>query len=250
MCRTPATRRSNRTILAEIPAAAPNRAATGARTGRTVAASSRSRAAPDRIEAMAGPGPGRAPAPGSGAGAPPPPGLAGTAARRTPPAPSGQPAARPAPGPRPCWARPTSRARCRCGRSPWATSTTRRSRSSGSTPGPRSGRRCWSPRSAMLLPVAGHRRPARRARLDRPRLGEPPGPRPRRRRPARASGALLVARAALLQALGLILVTGMIAHVTAAAAVGRRLSLGEAWAATRGKRAGACSVSPCSWACS
>ncbi len=35
---------------------------------------------------------------------------------------------------------------------------------------------------------------------------------------------------------GLIFVTGMIAHVTAAAAVGRRLSLGEAWAATRGKR--------------
>ncbi len=28
----------------------------------------------------------------------------------------------------------------------------------------------------------------------------------------------------------------MIAHVTAAAAIGRRLSLGEAWAATRGKR--------------
>ena len=28
----------------------------------------------------------------------------------------------------------------------------------------------------------------------------------------------------------------MVAHVVAAAAVGRRLSLGEAWAATRGKR--------------
>lgn len=36
--------------------------------------------------------------------------------------------------------------------------------------------------------------------------------------------------------IGLIFVTGMIAHVTAAAAVGRRLSLGQAWAATRGKR--------------
>ena len=35
---------------------------------------------------------------------------------------------------------------------------------------------------------------------------------------------------------GLLFVTGMIAHVTAAAAIGRRLSLGEAWAATRGKR--------------
>lgn len=35
---------------------------------------------------------------------------------------------------------------------------------------------------------------------------------------------------------GGLLVTGMIAHVVAAAAVGRRLSLGEAWAATRGKR--------------
>jgi hypothetical protein len=41
---------------------------------------------------------------------------------------------------------------------------------------------------------------------------------------------------AILQSIGLILVTGMIAHVTAAAAVGRRLSLGEAWGATRGKR--------------
>jgi hypothetical protein len=35
---------------------------------------------------------------------------------------------------------------------------------------------------------------------------------------------------------GSLLVTGMVSHVVAAAAVGRRLSLGEAWAATRGKR--------------
>jgi hypothetical protein len=40
----------------------------------------------------------------------------------------------------------------------------------------------------------------------------------------------------VVQSIGLILVTGMIAHVTAAAAIGRRLSLGEAWAATRGTR--------------
>lgn len=40
----------------------------------------------------------------------------------------------------------------------------------------------------------------------------------------------------VLQQIGLVLVTGMIAHVAAAAAIGRRLSLGEAWAATRGKR--------------
>jgi hypothetical protein len=40
----------------------------------------------------------------------------------------------------------------------------------------------------------------------------------------------------VLGAFGTILVTGMIAHVTAAAAIGRRLSLGEAWAATHGKR--------------
>ena len=40
----------------------------------------------------------------------------------------------------------------------------------------------------------------------------------------------------LLQGLGLVLVTGMIAHVAMAAATGRRLSLGEAWTATRGKR--------------
>ncbi|WP_141014364.1 hypothetical protein [Nocardioides sambongensis] len=36
--------------------------------------------------------------------------------------------------------------------------------------------------------------------------------------------------------LGLIFVTGMVAHVTRAAALGRRMSLGEAWAATHGKR--------------
>jgi hypothetical protein len=42
----------------------------------------------------------------------------------------------------------------------------------------------------------------------------------------------------ILQSVGLVLVTGMIAHVTAAAAVGRRLTLGEAWRATHGKRWG------------
>jgi len=47
-------------------------------------------------------------------------------------------------------------------------------------------------------------------------------------------GSLLVA--SLLVSFGTILVTGMIAHVAAAAAIGRRLTLGEAWAATRGKR--------------
>jgi MFS family permease len=41
---------------------------------------------------------------------------------------------------------------------------------------------------------------------------------------------------AILQSIGMVLVTGMIAHVTAAAAIGRRLTLGEAWAATRGSR--------------
>jgi hypothetical protein len=41
---------------------------------------------------------------------------------------------------------------------------------------------------------------------------------------------------AQLQAIGLLFVSGMIAHVTSAAAVGQRLSLGQAWAATRGKR--------------
>ncbi len=40
----------------------------------------------------------------------------------------------------------------------------------------------------------------------------------------------------VLQAIGLIFVTGMVAHVTAAAAIGKKLSLGQAWAATRGKR--------------
>lgn len=40
----------------------------------------------------------------------------------------------------------------------------------------------------------------------------------------------------VLAQVGVVLVTGMVAHVTRAAAVGRRLSLGEAWAATRGRR--------------
>jgi hypothetical protein len=40
----------------------------------------------------------------------------------------------------------------------------------------------------------------------------------------------------VLSSFGTILVTGMIAHVAGAAAIGRRLTLGEAWAATRGKR--------------
>jgi hypothetical protein len=39
-----------------------------------------------------------------------------------------------------------------------------------------------------------------------------------------------------LQSIGLLFVSGMIAHVTSAAAVGRKLTIGEAWAATRGKR--------------
>src|SRR6478735_6681316 len=41
---------------------------------------------------------------------------------------------------------------------------------------------------------------------------------------------------AILQSIGIVLVTGMIAHVTAAAAIGRRFTLGEAWAATHGSR--------------
>jgi hypothetical protein len=41
---------------------------------------------------------------------------------------------------------------------------------------------------------------------------------------------------AVLQYVGMIFVTGMVAHVAVAAAVGRRLSLGEAWGATRGTR--------------
>jgi hypothetical protein len=40
----------------------------------------------------------------------------------------------------------------------------------------------------------------------------------------------------VLQSIGLVLVTGMIAHVTMAATLGHRLTLGQAWAATRGQR--------------
>jgi hypothetical protein len=47
-------------------------------------------------------------------------------------------------------------------------------------------------------------------------------------------GGLLVG--AQLQSIGLLFVSGMIAHVSSAAAVGRKLTMTEAWAATRGKR--------------
>lgn len=40
----------------------------------------------------------------------------------------------------------------------------------------------------------------------------------------------------LLQSLGTLLVSGMVAHVVMAAAIGRRLTIEQAWAATRGKR--------------
>jgi hypothetical protein len=49
-----------------------------------------------------------------------------------------------------------------------------------------------------------------------------------------AAGAAVVG--GLLQAIGLLIVTGMVAVVTHAAAVGRRLSLSEAWALTYGRR--------------
>ncbi|GAA1527404.1 hypothetical protein [Nocardioides humi] len=49
-----------------------------------------------------------------------------------------------------------------------------------------------------------------------------------------AYGTLLVSL--VVAQIGVVFVTGMVAHVTHAAAVGRRLGLGEAWAATRGKR--------------
>lgn len=45
-----------------------------------------------------------------------------------------------------------------------------------------------------------------------------------------------MALGSVLQGIGLILVGGMIAHVVAAAAIGHKLTLGQAWAATRGKR--------------
>ena len=49
-----------------------------------------------------------------------------------------------------------------------------------------------------------------------------------------AAGGLLAG--AQLQSIGLLFVSGMIAHVSSAAAVGRKLTMAEAWAATRGKR--------------
>ncbi len=51
-----------------------------------------------------------------------------------------------------------------------------------------------------------------------------------------AASFLSLGAGVILLQIGLIFVTGMVAHVTHAAAVGKRLTLGEAWAATRGKR--------------
>lgn len=51
-----------------------------------------------------------------------------------------------------------------------------------------------------------------------------------------AASLVSLALGAILLQVGLIFVTGMVAHVTGAAAIGRRLTLGQAWAATRGKR--------------
>lgn len=49
-----------------------------------------------------------------------------------------------------------------------------------------------------------------------------------------AFGSLLLS--VILAQIGVVFVTGMVAHVARAAAVGRRMGLGEAWAATHGKR--------------
>lgn len=49
-----------------------------------------------------------------------------------------------------------------------------------------------------------------------------------------AYGSLLVS--VVLSQIGVVLVTGMVAHVARSGAVGRRMTLGEAWEATRGKR--------------
>lgn len=46
----------------------------------------------------------------------------------------------------------------------------------------------------------------------------------------------LLAVGVLLQAFGLVFVTGMVVHVVSAATVGQRLTLGEAWSATHGRR--------------
>ena len=63
-----------------------------------------------------------------------------------------------------------------------------------------------------------------------------------------AYGALVLG--SMLQWLGMIFVTGMNAHVAAAAAVGRRLSLGEAWGATSGKRWRLVGMTSCLAGCS
>ena len=53
---------------------------------------------------------------------------------------------------------------------------------------------------------------------------------------AQSAPSLALVGGTLLSALGLVFVTGMVSHVCLAAALGRTLSLPEAWAATRGRR--------------
>ena len=97
----------------------------------------------------------------------PPPGYQEQRAAARVRRPAARPATRPRPAPYPgrppsrpagrrrrgCSAPRTSPARCRCGRWGSATSTTRRSASSASTPGRPSARRCWWPAVAMAIPV-------------------------------------------------------------------------------------------------
>ena len=103
--------------------------------------------------------------------------------------------------------------------------------SSASTRRPRSARRCWWRRSRWRSRCRDRRcSPGPSALASTPDHELRRCDHGRRRRPGRRLRLLLLG--GVLQSIGLIFVTGMIAHVTAAAAIGQRLTLGEAWAAT------------------
>ena len=184
--------------------------------------------------------------PGTGdARSPPPPGW-----QPPPPPPPSAPGASARPGTRPLPPGPPHRARrLRAGH---ARRRPQAGRDAAATAGPRRHLRRGVPDHPVQ--PEGHRRvggPGRRGRDGDPGRSSPPcsavlvdlsldssGERPATADLVGLVGVVRLARrsARLLRRLGTILVTGMIAHVTAAAAIGRRLTLGEAWAATRGKR--------------
>ena len=186
---------------------------------------------------MSDPGTGGAPLPpppGWQPPPPPPPSYAEQPAPGAPVAPAAQSVPRtcPTPSRRPgCSAPPTSRARCRCDRSTLGDMYDAAFRIIRFNPKATVGSavlvsavawrsRSWSPPCSPSRSASPWTTTATATPTSVGLVGSPA---------PSASGACC-------STFGMILVTGMISHVAGAAAIGRRLTLGEAWAATRGNR--------------